>query len=262
MSEGYIKLYRSLTDWEWYKNPNTRSLFIHILLTVSYKDEEVKGIPIKRGQGIYTIKGLAEVLGMSEQNVRTALANVKSTRSLTTSKVSKYTLISVQNYEWYQGELTRCLTSNQRDFKEKETDEERKKEKKQKKIKKEEEREIRNIEEGEETRTRVRAEQVRDLFNSACAPLPRLMFLTKSRREKIGALLDSYSMEDIRQGFHKAGKSSFLSGGNDRRWKADFDWLVDVDNFAKLLEGKYDDKDCSFNSAEFFETALRKAYGG
>lgn len=31
----------------------------------------------------------------------------------------------------------------------------------------------------------------------------------------------------------------FLLGKNDRRWKADLDWIVNPANFAKILEGKY-----------------------
>ena len=38
--------------------------------------------------------------------------------------------------------------------------------------------------------------------------------------------------------------SEFLTGNNDRKWKADIDWLISNDtNIIKVLEGKYDDKE-------------------
>ena len=87
--------------------------------------------------------------------------------------------------------------------------------------------------------------------------------MTKARRAKVGELLETYSMEDVKQGFDKAAKSSFLTGVNESKWKATFDWLINVDNFAKVLEGNYDDdQSSSFANDEFFEAALRRAYGG
>ena len=34
--------------------------------------------------------------------------------------------------------------------------------------------------------------------------------------------------------------SPFLSGQNDRGWKADFDWCLKEANFVKITEGRYD----------------------
>jgi hypothetical protein len=38
------------------------------------------------------------------------------------------------------------------------------------------------------------------------------------------------------------GRSDFLMGKNDRQWKADFDWFIRPGSIAKILEGKYDNK--------------------
>ncbi len=35
---GYIALHRQMLNWEWYKNTNTKVLFIHLLLKANYKD--------------------------------------------------------------------------------------------------------------------------------------------------------------------------------------------------------------------------------
>jgi hypothetical protein len=42
---------------------------------------------------------------------------------------------------------------------------------------------------------------------------------------------------------NKINQSDFLNGINDRKWKADFDWLFSNDtNIWKVIEGKYDNK--------------------
>lgn len=41
----------------------------------------------------------------------------------------------------------------------------------------------------------------------------------------------------------KAARSSFLNG-RVKAWQADFDWIIkSPDNFTKVLEGKYDDRE-------------------
>ena len=39
----------------------------------------------------------------------------------------------------------------------------------------------------------------------------------------------------------KVQQSPFLTGDNDRGWKADFDWALKLGNTTKILEGKYDE---------------------
>jgi hypothetical protein len=42
-----------------------------------------------------------------------------------------------------------------------------------------------------------------------------------------------------------ASASSFLAGQNRRDWQATFDWLFRPNNFVKVLEGNYKDKNHS-----------------
>ena len=43
--------------------------------------------------------------------------------------------------------------------------------------------------------------------------------------------------------FSRAETSQFLKGKNARNWQANFDWLIKDNNFAKVLDGNYDNKD-------------------
>lgn len=104
--EGYIKLYRSITDWEWYSDINTRSVFIHLLLTANYEDKKWRGTIIKRGQVLTSYRKLANEIGISERCIRTSLNRLKSTHEVTQSSTSKFTVITVNNYDKYQASDT------------------------------------------------------------------------------------------------------------------------------------------------------------
>lgn len=114
--EGWIKLHRKMTAWEWYKNPNTFKLFIHCLLIANHEEKQWRGITIKRGQFIRSYANLATESGLTIQQVRTALSNLKSTQDITQSKVGRNLLFTIVSYEKYQDVNTISntnLTSNQ-----------------------------------------------------------------------------------------------------------------------------------------------------
>ena len=110
--DGWIKLHRSLLEWEWYSDVNTRLLFIHLLLSVNYEDKEWRGITIKRGQLVYSRATLAKQSGLSEQGLRTALRHLISTKDITNKTTPQYSIITISNYDKYQS-ITNELTNDQ-----------------------------------------------------------------------------------------------------------------------------------------------------
>lgn len=111
--EGWIKLHRKLTEWEWYKDNNTKSLFIHLLLMANHKDGRFQGQEVKRGQLITGRKVLSVQTGLSEQQIRTALNKLISTNEITIKTTNKNSLISIIRYNSYQieNENTKQSTS-------------------------------------------------------------------------------------------------------------------------------------------------------
>lgn len=113
--EGYVRLFRSINEWQWYDDPNTKSLFLHLIVNANYKPGYFKGIPIERGQILVGRIELSKILGISEQEVRTSIKRLKSTNDITTKSTTKGTLITVVNYEKYQVDVvipTNSLTSD------------------------------------------------------------------------------------------------------------------------------------------------------
>jgi len=72
---GWIKLYRDLIHWRWYKNKNVKIMFIHLLLRANHKNGSFENIKLTKGQLITGRKQLSEETGLSEREVRTALKN-------------------------------------------------------------------------------------------------------------------------------------------------------------------------------------------
>lgn len=98
---------------------------------------------------------------------------------------------------------------------------------------------IGEVREGKE---RVDYQQIADMYNDTCVSFPRLTTLSDARKKAIKARLKVYTLDDFKRLFEKAEASSFLKGGNDRNWSANFDWLIKDSNMAKVLDGNYDNR--------------------
>ena len=112
---GYIKLFRQMTEWEWYTDADTMRVFIHLLLKANHKEHCWKGMTVHRGECIVGRKELAAELKISEQRVRTALLHLKSTNEITIKSTNKFSLITIEKWALYQlddGGATSKSTNN------------------------------------------------------------------------------------------------------------------------------------------------------
>ena len=112
MNKGFIQLHRSLLEWEWYDDNNTKILFLHCLLKANYKDKNYRGKTISRGSFITGRDLLANELGLSVQQIRTSLTKLKSTNEITIKSTPQGTVIEVVKYNDYQ-EATNKTTNDQ-----------------------------------------------------------------------------------------------------------------------------------------------------
>ena len=65
---------------------------------------------------------------------------------------------------------------------------------------------------------------------------------TATRKALLKARIKEYSAVECNEVLDKVAQSDFLSGKNDRGWKVSFDWLFKASNFAKVLDGNYDNE--------------------
>ena len=99
---GFIKLHRKMVKWEWYQDANTFRVFVHLLLTANYEPRRFQGMVIERGQRVTSIAKLSKELKISVKAIRVALNHLQETDELTCQGTAKYTVITVNNYDFYQ----------------------------------------------------------------------------------------------------------------------------------------------------------------
>lgn len=105
ISNGYIALYRQFINWEWFTDVKTCHLFQYCLLRANSKNTVWRGINIKRGQFVTSLRTMSIETGLSLQEVRTSLK--KLTHELTQLATPSYSIITVVNYNLYQKSNTR-----------------------------------------------------------------------------------------------------------------------------------------------------------
>jgi len=99
---GWIQLYRSFKDWEWFTDVNTSHFFVYCLLRANHKDTQWRGISIKRGSFITSLNTINKETGLSVMQARTCIRKLISTNELTSETTNKNHLISIVNYNKYQ----------------------------------------------------------------------------------------------------------------------------------------------------------------
>ncbi len=103
-ANGFIRLHRKITQWEWYQNPNTFRVFLHCLLMANFTDGRFEGNEVKRGQFVTSLPSLSEQTSLSIRQVRTSLDHLILTGELTSKSYPKYRIITVVKYNDYQSD--------------------------------------------------------------------------------------------------------------------------------------------------------------
>lgn len=93
-------------------------------------------------------------------------------------------------------------------------------------------------------------DEVVSQFNSICVSLNKVSGMTEPRRKAVQSALQAVGQEKLTELFRKAEASDFLTKRNSTGWKAGFDWLMKPENYTKVLEGNYDNR----NGAQAVQT--------
>ena len=112
--QGWFKIHRQIEDWEWYKAPNTRHLFEHLICRANVTAKRFKGTQLHRGELVTSIGHLSDQTGLSMNQVRTSLKNLESTGEIICTRTNRWTKVKVVNYNKYQG--VKCDSSNDLDI--------------------------------------------------------------------------------------------------------------------------------------------------
>lgn len=258
---GYIKIDRKILEWEWYRNINTKVLFLHLLLKANWKDSRFEGKVIPKGSFVSSIPKLSIETDLTVREVRTAVEHLKTTGELTVKSYSKYSVFTVNNYCQYQAIDSQNdihETGNRQTAGIQVTDsrhsndiltttiEEVKEGKQGRKEKREENITVSN-DTVCQTDVRLIVEAWNELEAYGIKPISRMNSGSKRYRSLV-ARMRMYNTADIFSAIEKIKCSDFLQGKNKQGWTITFDWFVLPNNFPKVLEGNYDNKIVTDNS--------------
>lgn len=102
LTNGYIREYRSLLSWGWFKDPFTAHLWEYLRLAANWDEAVFKGHPVHRGEVVTSYPAMAEATGMSVQNVRTAIKHLKKTGEIEMKSFRDFSIVTIVNYDAYQ----------------------------------------------------------------------------------------------------------------------------------------------------------------
>lgn len=115
---GWIKIHRQITEWEWYTDSHMVHLFIHLIATANIEDKNYKGQTIKRGQLVTSVSKLKDETGIPTQTIRTCIARLQQSGEISSSSTNKFTVITICKYESYQVEnfaANKQMSKNQKE---------------------------------------------------------------------------------------------------------------------------------------------------
>lgn len=101
MKDGWIKLYRDITNWRLYENDFMFKFFVTLLANANVYDKKWHGIIIKRGQFVTSLSHLAMQFNMTMQQIRTALKKLNG-QEIIVNSTTKFTMITIVDYDNFQ----------------------------------------------------------------------------------------------------------------------------------------------------------------
>ena len=108
MAQGWIKLHRSLLKSATWQNMDVARLWVWCLLKAAYTDRVAvvgcESVPLVPGQFIFGRRVAASETGLSERKVRTSLHWLLKSENVTRRVTSKFSVITICNWERYQGD--------------------------------------------------------------------------------------------------------------------------------------------------------------
>ena len=102
LEKGFVKIYRSMIDWEWYGDIITTRVFLHLLLTVNIKETRWQGVTVPRGSRVCSLSVLSEETGLSVKQIRGTLDKLIRTGEVARLKYPKFSIISIKNWDNFQ----------------------------------------------------------------------------------------------------------------------------------------------------------------
>lgn len=104
--EGWIRIHRKLIEASWFSKSEYVHLWLYLLLKANHQDKEIyignEKVLVKRGQILTSRHKLSEVVHVQENKIYRILKCFENEQQIEQQKTSRYTVITVLNYDTYQ----------------------------------------------------------------------------------------------------------------------------------------------------------------
>lgn len=103
LKTGWIKLHRSLLDWEWWDDHNSVRILIWLLVSVNYEQKIWKGITINPGQIVTSLDKISLRTGLTIKQCRLALDRLDG-KEIERKRAGKGQLITIIKWDSLQSD--------------------------------------------------------------------------------------------------------------------------------------------------------------
>jgi len=116
MKIGFIKLHRSLVEWQYWDDHNTTRLLIYLLVSVNFELKKWRGIEVKPGSIITSYEKLAIANGLSISQIRRSLTVLENDKQISRKTTNKNQLVSL--VKWDELQIEKIKTTGKQQTKE------------------------------------------------------------------------------------------------------------------------------------------------
>lgn len=100
-----------------------------------------------------------------------------------------------------------------------------------------------NISSSRKNTTKIPYKEIVQAYNDICISLPDVKVVSDKRKRILKSIFNKVKeIQKFKEVFKKAEDSDFLSGRNGKWNGCNFDWLINFNNFIKVIEGTYDNR--------------------
>ena len=99
---GWIKISRDIAEWQHYQEPSVVVVFLDLLIHANYEDSWYRGIRVKRGDNVNSIRTMAQRLGMSTNTVQAALRKLVESGEIIRTPFKYGMKTTIRNYDQFQ----------------------------------------------------------------------------------------------------------------------------------------------------------------
>jgi len=237
---GFALIHRKIKESPiWFSKPYSKGqAWIDIILEANWKDNiwlvGNTNIPVKRGQFVTSILRLSDRFGWSEKKLSNFFNYLESEQMILQERKNKFTLITICKYDDYQD--VNFIIEEQKQNESRTMEEQKQTTNTGNKVntgKKEKEE--------KEKEEKIESKIFLETWNEFARKqnLPQIKKLSPIREKAINARSKEKDF-DFCLILQKISESSFLLSP-ENKW-FDFDWVINPNNYPKVLEGKYDNK--------------------